>query len=280
MEDWFTDAFLDALSIYDMDAWLQKLNIDIDREKLSPQVDALNHFYATLSFLDSLNLKATLFIQGKLAQRYPMIVKEAMNRGHEIASHGYNHIPLPFMSPVQFRSDLELSLKILEDIGSIKIKGYRAPDFSLTPSTQWAWEIMEEMGLEYSSSTSPNKFPHLHKPTRVGSGRLIEFPLITLSGLKVSGGRFARFLPIWAFRKFLLNLNKKALPFLFYFHSYELAKKLRINTNCLPISLRIKFVPYIFAFNFRLNRVPWVVSKLSKEFKFAPLIKVLQNLNL
>jgi hypothetical protein len=180
------------------------------------------------------------------------------------------------MSPVQFRSDLELSLKILEDIGGIKIKGYRAPRFSLSPSTQWSWAIMEEMGLEYSSSTSPKKFPHLNKPTKVGSGRLTEFPLTCVSGLKISGGRASRFLPVWMFRNFLSILNKKGVPFVFYFHTYELAKRLKINIAVLPISLKIKFLPYVFAFNLRLNRIPFVISKLSKEFKFAPIIEVLK----
>ena len=44
-----------------------------------------------LSILDQYNIKATFFVLGSRVELYPDIVKDAYNRGHYIANHGYSH---------------------------------------------------------------------------------------------------------------------------------------------------------------------------------------------
>src|SRR4051812_31211122 len=70
----------------------------------------------TLRLLDLFGkhkVEATFFVLGWVAERFPALVKEIENRGHEVASHGYSHRLLTMMTPEEFRSDLQRSLDIL-----------------------------------------------------------------------------------------------------------------------------------------------------------------------
>jgi polysaccharide deacetylase family protein (PEP-CTERM system associated) len=249
---------------------------------IPPTREAVNHFYETLRFLDKIGTKATLFFQGELAYHYPEIVKEGWKSGHEIASHGYNHIPLWEMTPEEFKNDLALSLKVLEDIVGQKVKGYRAPRFSLTPTTQWAWEIMADIGIEYSSSVSPLRFPSIESPVRVANGKLLELPIscITILGKKwnVSGGRMLRFLPIRVIASFFGELNEKCKPFVLYLHTYELANSLKPRLRNLSLTAKGKIFLYFSLYNFLLGRIPHCISELSRRFSFAPITDLLRDL--
>jgi polysaccharide deacetylase family protein (PEP-CTERM system associated) len=249
---------------------------------IPPTKEAVNHFYKTLRFLDKIGTKATLFFQGELAYRYPEIVKEGLKSGHEIASHGYNHIPLWEMTPEEFKNDLALSLKVLEDIVGQKVKGYRAPRFSLTPTTQWAWEIMADIGIEYSSSVSPLRFPSIESPVWVANGKLLELPIscITKLGKKwnISGGRMLRFLPLSVISSHIRELNEKNIPIILYIHTYEIAHSLMPRLNSLPFLAKSKILLNSFLYNLFLNRIPHCISELSKNFSFAPIIDILRDL--
>jgi polysaccharide deacetylase family protein (PEP-CTERM system associated) len=91
----------------------------------------------TLRLLDLLDrfgdrLKATFFVLGWIADRYPKLVREIHNRGHEIASHGYGHLMCKQMAPQELEVDLKKSKKILEEITGRPIIGFRAPNFSIS----------------------------------------------------------------------------------------------------------------------------------------------------
>ena len=77
------------------------------------------------------NMKSTCFILGVVAEKYPQIVKKIYNAGHEVASHGYDHKLVYNMTPEEFNNDISKSCKLLEDITGEKIKGYRAPSWSV-----------------------------------------------------------------------------------------------------------------------------------------------------
>jgi polysaccharide deacetylase family protein (PEP-CTERM system associated) len=274
-----------ALSI-DIEDWFQIVSSVELRGPLIPiQNKTLEQFYLTLDFLDEIGCKATFFIQGELASTYPEIVRKTVQNGHEVASHGYKHYPLWEMTPRQFKEDLELSIKVLEDIGGVKVKGYRAPFFSLLPSSQWAWNIMAELGLKYSSSVSPSKFPSINKPTKVANGRLVEFPLTCIEKFgrrwNISGGRFPRFLPLNILHHHLKKLNEEGLPALFYFHNYELERNLKLNLRDFPLIKRCWAYLYVFAYNINLSGVPRKIRILSRRnVVFAPVSHVLESLGM
>jgi len=99
--------------------------------------------------------RATFFCLGWVAERYPGLIKEIKNQGHEIASHGYDHRLIYNMSPNKFREDVRKSKVILEDIIGEKVLGYRAPSYSITKKSQWAFEVLMEEGFKYDSSIFP-----------------------------------------------------------------------------------------------------------------------------
>jgi polysaccharide deacetylase family protein (PEP-CTERM system associated) len=53
--------------------------------------------------------KATFFILGWIAERYPKVVTTISAEGHEIASHGYGHHRASEQSPEAFLSDIRLA---------------------------------------------------------------------------------------------------------------------------------------------------------------------------
>ena len=108
-----------------------------------------------LDILDGFSVKATFFILGWVAERRPLLVKEIERRGHEIACHGYGHKLVYNIGPEGFRNDIRRSKKLLEDICGAQINGYRAPSYSITKDSLWAFDILVEEGFLYDSSIFP-----------------------------------------------------------------------------------------------------------------------------
>lgn len=153
----------------------------------------------TYRLLDLLNskggLQATFFCLGWVAERHPQLVREIHSRGHEIASHGYDHRMITTMSPSTFREDLRKAKVILEDITGKEVLGYRAPSYSVTLESLWALEILSEEGFLYDSSI----FPVHHDRYGIPNAPRLPF-VIEMNG---NGGR-CRFVP--------LDSNLKPIP--------------------------------------------------------------------
>jgi polysaccharide deacetylase family protein (PEP-CTERM system associated) len=101
------------------------------------------------------SIKATFFCLGLIGERYPGLIKEIKKRGHEIASHGFDHQLIYQMNARQFREDIRRTKILLEDIIGEEVIGYRAPSYSITKETMWALEILAEEGFRYDSSIFP-----------------------------------------------------------------------------------------------------------------------------
>ena len=132
-------------------------------------------------------MKGTFFTLGWIAERNPAIVREIVEGGHELASHGYCHYRVDSQSPEEFRADIRRTKIILEDIGGVEVNGYRAATFSVGASTPWAWPVLEEEGYRYSSSVYPVERDNYSNPDAPRSvyqagGRkdLIEVPIATV----------------------------------------------------------------------------------------------------
>jgi peptidoglycan/xylan/chitin deacetylase (PgdA/CDA1 family) len=112
-----------------------------------------------LEAFDRWQVRATFFIVGRVARRYPELVAEIAAAGHELACHGDMHLQLDKLSPESFRSDLLANLDSLAHAGGDSIRGFRAPTFSLVPRTSWAHGVLAELGFTYSSSVLPARNP-------------------------------------------------------------------------------------------------------------------------
>lgn len=186
-----------------------------------------------LDLLDRYGVKATFFVLGWVADHYPDLISQIDERGHEVGCHSYYHRLIYDLSPDQFRDDTARSKDVLEQILGKKVRGYRAPSYSITEKSLWAYDVLAELGFEYDSSV----FPIHHDrygipgaprfPYRVPGHTLTEYPISTApfygSHLPVSGGGYFRLFPYWFTKGALERINKiEGKSFMFYFHPWEI----------------------------------------------------------
>lgn len=188
-----------------------------------------------LDMLDETGVKTTCFILGWVADRYPALVREIADRGHELGCHSYWHRLVYSLTPEVFREDTRRAKNCIEQAGGVQVLGYRAPSFSITAKSLWAFDIMAEVGLRYDSSIFPIKHDVYgmtgapRKPFRVNTsaGPFIEYPMSTFRfagspNLPVTGGGYLRILPFWYGRFGIQQALKEGLPIITYFHPWEL----------------------------------------------------------
>jgi polysaccharide deacetylase family protein (PEP-CTERM system associated) len=206
----------------------------------------------TLGILREENVRVTMFVLGKFAERFPQIIKEIRADGHEVACHGYGHLQVDQQTPDQFLVDIRQCKDILEQIIGEKVIGYRAPDFSIVGKSLWALDVLVEAGFEYDSSIMPVRHPRYGipdwpaVPVRVKLRRgasILEAPLATYCALgmnwPVGGGGYHRLLPGVMSRYFARQVMRRA-PFVFYCHPYEFdVNELEEVSLPLPLSIRL-----------------------------------------
>lgn len=201
--------------------------LDLEDHRPSPAAPArhVDVTFRLLDELDGLGVRGTFFVVGQVAEDEPALVKEVAARGHELALHDWGHLQLDRTDPDRFRADTRRGKALLEDLGDRPVLGYRAPTFSLIPSTVWATDVLAEEGFGYSSSVLPAKNP-LHGFPGAPSGPflwpsgLLELPppMIDLAVGRVPlGGTYLRLLPAAIVRR---RLQAGPVPFL-YCHPYD-----------------------------------------------------------
>ncbi len=178
------------------------------------------------------NAKSTFFTLGWVAQRCPTLIKRIVEEGHELASHGLNHRRATTMTRDEFIDDVKTSKAILEDAGGVAVKGYRAPSFSVNDDNQWIYEVLVELGFEYSSSTYPishdlygvPEWPRFKYQRPEG---ITEIPIPTIvkndKNVGIGGGGYFRLYPYWLSRKRIQAfMQSETAPYSFYFHPWEI----------------------------------------------------------
>ncbi|MBW2056159.1 MAG: polysaccharide deacetylase [Deltaproteobacteria bacterium] len=111
-----------------------------------------------LDLLDGLGVKATFHVPGWVAEVFPREIKEAHQRGHEIAAHGYLHENISLLDSDTEREIHRKSHGILGDLTGTPPRGFRTPGGPLTPRTI---EMLLELGYDYDSSSCSDYFPSL-----------------------------------------------------------------------------------------------------------------------
>lgn len=185
-----------------------------------------------LDILAEADVQATFFMLGWVAERHPELVRRIIGEGHELASHGTEHMRADRQDAEAFRIDIRASKHLLEDIGGVPVLGYRAPTFSVGRNSAWAHAILGEEGYRYSSSVYPRRHdlygtpgaPHTAFAPLPG---MIEVPLSTvrLLGIDVpaSGGGYFRLFP-YKLSEWLVGRAARAnqAPAIFYLHPWEI----------------------------------------------------------
>jgi polysaccharide deacetylase family protein (PEP-CTERM system associated) len=273
VEDWF--HILDLPSTPKVSEW----------KSLESHVE--KNFNRLLEIFDTHNVQATCFFLGWIAEQFPHLVKEAQNKGHEIASQGYAHELVYSLTEEEFFEDAKKSKDILENItgskvtgskvtgskvtGS-KVTGYRSSGFSVTENTPWFFDKLLEARYLYDSSVFPakrghgglqssNKGPHTVEREL---GKLLEFP-ITVENvfgkpLCFFGGGYLRIFPYPIIKKMAKKVLQNERPVVFYIHPRE------IDTQHprLPMNFKRKFKSYV-----NLRTTEKKIHSILEDFEFT-----------
>jgi polysaccharide deacetylase family protein (PEP-CTERM system associated) len=223
---------VDVEDYFHVSAFAKNINhIDWDNHPLRVEKNTRR----LLDLFDEVQVKATFFVLGWVADRNSNLVKEIAERGHEVACHGYSHQLIYNQTPEIFREETVRSKKLLEDIIQAPVNGYRAASYSITKNSLWALDILAEAGFEYDSSIFPilhdrygipgaKEAPHALKTPQGLS--LVEFPLSTAKifnrKLPVAGGGYFRLYPYALTKAGLRQINSRQQPFIFYLHPWEI----------------------------------------------------------
>ncbi|MGB3165620.1 MAG: XrtA system polysaccharide deacetylase [Alteraurantiacibacter sp.] len=220
VEDWFqVGAFEDVI---ERDQW----------GALDDRVE--QNVHAILDLFDAAAASATFFTLGWVAERHAPLLREIAKRGHEVASHGWDHQRVFRMDRASFAKDIDRTRKTIEDCCGKRVIGYRAPSFSIDQRTPWAFMELAEQGYLYSSSVAPVAHDHYgwaeaprfaFRP--LPSHDLVELPVTTAEfrgkRLAAGGGGFFRVLPYAFSRWAIRQVNREAQrPAIFYFHPWEI----------------------------------------------------------
>lgn len=187
-----------------------------------------------LEQLDAHRVRGTFFTLGVVARRFPRLVRSIAERGHEVASHGWDHTLVSAQRPGEFRHDVRTAKHELEQATGRAVWGYRAPNYSIRRETPWAWPILAEEGYTYDSSLHPiahdrYAFPDaprfVHIVHEGAAGGFWEVPVGTarFTGVNLPvGGGFFRLFPAALLRGALTSVNRRdRRPVVLYVHPWE-----------------------------------------------------------
>ena len=225
-----------------------------------------------LELFDAHQVHGTFFTLGWVAERYPGLVKYIVENGHEIASHGWQHIRAHSQTPQQFREDVLRTRKLLEDTTGHPVTGYRAASFSIGPANLWAWEELAAAGYRYSSSVVPVNHDHYGMPEasrfafEAVEGELLEVPVTTLSlagrQINCGGGGWFRLFP-YAFSRWAINRvnREEKQAAIFYFHPWEIDPE---QPRPQGLAAKTRFRHYL-----NLNRTYGRLEQLLGDFRWG-----------
>jgi polysaccharide deacetylase family protein (PEP-CTERM system associated) len=230
------------------------------------------------ALLDEQNVKATFFMLGWIAERYPQLVHDIVKNGHELASHGYRHLRASEQNPQEFQEDVTRSKQLLEDLGGTAVIGYRAPSFSIGTQNLWALDTLQAAGYLYSSSIFPIRHDHYGMPDAPrfkfqprGPEGLYELPITTVRllerNLPAGGGGYFRLLPYAVSRWLMQHVNRvDQQPCIFYCHPWEFDPEQPVQAN---INLKTRFRHYV-----NLGRNEARMRALLRDFQWGRMDQV------
>lgn len=221
LEEWFVVEILQGR--YHFDDWPHL-----------PSTLARN-VHRLLNLFERNDVRATWFVLGWCAERYPALMEEIVDHGHELACHSYRHVRVDKMDAETFREDTSRAIEAIHNATGIRVRGYRAPSWSINDRAAWAFKILSDLGFEYDSSVFPIKHDlygmpqaprEMFKMTFDRGRHLWEIPPSTVRllgfNLPVAGGGYLRHSPYWYSRSMITKLNREQLPAMVYIHPWEL----------------------------------------------------------
>jgi polysaccharide deacetylase family protein (PEP-CTERM system associated) len=220
---------LHALTV-DVEDWFQSC-IDYDAP-ITERV--IGNVERALAVFDDCEVKATFFVQGRVAETFPALLQTILAEGHEVQAHGYSHRPLFGMDESALREELERTRETVEAASGTRVTAFRAQDFSILEGNLWALDMIADAGFTVDSSIFPLRTkrygihgwdvaPHL--VTLSDGRRLLEVPVAVLGSgrrrLPVAGGGYFRLLPSAVLDRSIGAIGASGRPAVVYCHPYE-----------------------------------------------------------
>ncbi len=187
-----------------------------------------------LDLFDEQQVKGTFFVLGWVAKTFPELVREIGSRGHELASHGFHHQLVYMLTPAQFRDDIRRAKGTIEQAGGVRVRGYRAPSFSIVRASLWALDVLIEEGHTYDASIFPihhDRYgiadaPRAAHVIQRPSGSIVELPASTVrigsTNYPIAGGGYFRLFPYAATKWGMTRVNQReGQPVVLYIHPWE-----------------------------------------------------------
>jgi polysaccharide deacetylase family protein (PEP-CTERM system associated) len=236
-----------------------------------------------LDIFQDTDVRATFFVLGWVAERYPGLVRRIAAAGHELASHGYAHRLVYDLTPSMFREDIRRSKIVMEQAAGVAVRGYRAPSYSVTPRSLWALDILIDEGFTYDASIFPihhdrygiplsPRYPYRINRER---GEILEAPASTVRwgpfNFPVAGGGYFRILPYEWTRWGISRINREEQrAAIFYIHPWEVDP----DQPRLSGSLLSRFRHYR-----NLDKTEARLRRMLKDFRFCPMPAILRHLD-
>lgn len=230
-----------------------------------------------LQIFSDAGVKSTFFMLGWVAERCPGLIQRIVDDGHELASHGYEHVRVIHQDREAFREDIRRTKSMLEDMSGSAVTGYRAASYSIGRSNLWALEELQEAGHLYSSSIYPIQHDLYGMPEAprfaflTGPDGLLEVPVTTAQvmgrNLPCGGGGYFRLLPYALYKRMLQRVNRMdEQPAVFYFHPWEVDPE---QPRIPGISVKTRVRHYL-----NLNRMESRLKRLVRDFKWDRMDRV------
>lgn len=265
---------MNAFSV-DLEDWYQGIELPFSSwsqhpERIRKGLDPL------LELLHKHDTKATFFTLGWIGEKYPDLIRQISDAGHEMASHGYSHEKVYDLTPDAFRDEIRRTKKILEDISGTPVVAFRAPFFSITNRSLWALDILKEEGYAIDCSISPVKTWRYGISTTpdeiftIKENGLTEFPVSTFKLLHKSlgiGGAYFRLFPYLLTSNGLKQRTKLGKVNMFYIHPWEYDP----HHPVVDMERKAKITHYT-----RLNKTIPFTDKLLGQFKFDTVSNVVK----
>ena len=271
-----------ALS-FDIEDWFHVVEIKASEDPATwpnfPSI-AERHTRQILNIVKDADVRATFFILGWIAERYPSIVRMIADDGHEIGTHSFWHRKIYELDADTFRKDLIDSIDVINQHTDQKIRGFRAPSFSITPGSEWAFDVMREVGLEYDASLFPARRahggymcelgPHMVKGDKTGDMPELPMSVLNIGPLRscFSGGGYFRLFPQWLIEYGIRQAMKANRPTVVYLHPRDFA------TDCpkMPMPFHRRMKSYVGQ-----STTEPKLKHLLQKYPFATCYEVLQQ---
>lgn len=210
-----------------------------------------------LEDLDRAGARATFFVLGWIAERYPTLVQEIRAAGHDVGSHGHMHARVYDLNPGDFVADLRRSVCAIRQAGVDRLAGFRAPEWSINDRSLWALELLVREGVSVDASMAPVRivgrvdYPRHPHVRGTAAGPILEVPPLVAD-------RYGHVMPMgwgWGFRmtsprrmhRTIEAVNRKGIPAVLTVHPWEIDPE----PPRVPLPPRLRFAHYFCLHGFR-----------------------------